>query len=212
MGKTYCHICKRTFATKYVLEKHMSRVHAGEEAMSDSSEEEETKSSDSKNSYGSPRESDSEHTNKSSDEDIASDAESDDFWKFLIRETVMALYSERVQEGLAGPLPDVENVEDLLGKPFLPAIMKRMRERFTEIEEVGEAAENDKLIHVIKSKAKKVFKQFKGENFKDEGNKIAWKKCKLLVKKKIEDNLDELKPLVEFPNSGSDSDLDSTNC
>ena len=190
----------------------MSRVHAGEEAMSDSSEEEETRSTNS--SYGSNRESDSEHTNKSSDEDIASDAESDDFWKLLVRETVMALYSERVQEGLAGPLADVENVEDLLGKPFLPAIMKRMRERFTEIEELGQAAENDKLIHVIKSKAKKVFKQFKEENFKDEGNKIAWKKCKLLVKKKIEDNLDELKPLVEveFPNSGSDSDLDSTNC
>jgi hypothetical protein len=209
MGKTYCHICKRTFATKYVLEKHMSRVHAGEEAMSDSSEEEETRSTNS--SYGSNRESDSEHTNKSSDEDIASDAESDDFWKLLVRETVMALYSERVQEGLAGPLADVEHVEDLLGKPFLPAIMKRMRERFTEIEDLGQAAEKDKLIHVIKSKAKKVFKQFKGENFEEEGNKIAWKKCKLLVKKKIEDNLDELKPLVEFHNSGSDSDLDSTN-
>ena len=35
------------------------------------------------------------------------------------------------------------------------------------------------------------------ENIEDTAEKVAWKKCKLLIKKKIEEHKEELAPLIE---------------
>ena len=109
----------------------------------------------------------------------------------------MVLYSERVQEGLPGPFPTVKHTRELLDKTFFPHLMERMRKRLVELEKINDAAEPDKLLSTIQLKAEKMTKRFKKENIKDEADRNAWRKCKILIKKKLADNMDELKPLVE---------------
>jgi hypothetical protein len=134
---------------------------------------------------------------ESENEDSSEEEEEDtsvDFWKLLIRNAVMKLCSTAMQEG--EPCTFAKNVKQLLEKPFLSKIIDVMRERVSELEALDEAGTKDKLLNTIQLKTDKVMKQLDEEDCTEEADKIAWKKYRMLIKKKLEQNLSELEPLV----------------
>ena len=131
-----------------------------------------------------------------SEPDDESDAESEDgdFWTLLVREAVKTVLNRNNGE----PLPGVTNVKQIIEGKNLVIFMNIMKNKFHSSKCIVDAAEGDKLMDMIEEDTVKITDKLDDEDeaMEKHAADTVWKKYKLLVKKKIQDNLDELEPLV----------------
>ncbi len=195
----YCHLCQRRFATKYTQKRHMTQFHnvtdpkylGDSEAGVESNAEAEVDSNESKSSG-----------TDSNDSDSASDAEEteeESFWTLLIRETVKNLIlDENFTQG--------ETVGELFEGESLTNFIHLMITRLEEIEMVHEASRNDAVMNLIEQKTESLLNEMddydnSSEQMRKNAEELAWKKNKVLVKKKIKENIEELEPLIKSEDS-----------
>ncbi len=136
-------------------------------------------------------------------EEEEEDDDETDFWNLLIRETVNSLVDEHHGE------PIFKNVREVMDTKCMHAFINRMKEKFQIAEKIHEASLNDTLVGMIEKKSEKILEKFDDEeDIQGEAQDTAWKKYKYLVRKKVQNNLEELKPLAEEGSDGGDDDDD----
>ena len=145
---------------------------------------------------------------KTDDEDDEETDQDNNFWTMLIQETVAQIVNERLADGIPGPVAAIHNVEEMLEGKTLSKFISRMRDRYNEIKDIADAADDDSLMNMIQSKSEKILDTYGETNgdFKDAASESAWKKYKFLLKKKITDNSAQLEQLVGGKSATSDSD------
>jgi hypothetical protein len=199
----YCAECNRHFATKYTYKRHMDLLHNQlngsqlDQSQSDTtdviSDDGHTDSVDQDSMEQDPVDKESEEESEPDDE---SDAESEDgdFWTLLVREAVKTVLNRSNGE----PLQDVTNVEQITEGKKLVNFMNIMKNKFHSSKCIIDASEGDKLMDMIQEDIDEITDKLDDGDgaMEKHAADTVWKKYKLLVKKKIQDNLDELEPLV----------------
>ncbi len=148
------------------------------------------------------------------DDDNGTESTEHNFWSLLIEETAEKIHNDRLGAGLPGPIREISNLNQLVHGKWLSLIIKHLQNRYREIKEISDAAVDDTLLGMIGTKADKVVSEYEpaNEDIAKEANAIAWKKYKLLVRKKIIDNLEQFQVLVGGePDSDSDEDASETS-
>ncbi len=148
------------------------------------------------------------------DDDNGTESTEANFWSLLIEETAEKIHNDRLGAGLPGPIQEISNLNQLVHGKWLSLIIKHLQNRYREIKEISDAATDDTLLGMIGTKADKVVSEYEpaNEDIAKEANAIAWKKYKLLVRKKIIDNLEQFQVLVGGePDSDSDEVASETS-
>ena len=213
--KMFCHVCNRIFASKYTLKRHVAEVHGEStryrqvspkfdtcrpctDIFSDSvsnsgSEDDQSMQGETEDQNESDNETDV-NTDVESDDETNNDEESPkqrDFWALLIRRTVESIRLNRL---LKGNQATAANPEDLLEGNDLSTLLRALKNEYSNIKAIYKAGKSDSLLAAINRKAQKIERQFEEQcdDVAEESDDIAWEKYKIIVKKKLADNIDEL--------------------
>lgn len=145
------------------------------------------------------------------EEPIDSDSgEPEDFWTLLIRATVKEIYFQRIMNDLPVPIPDT-NAEDFLEGKIFNSVLSQMRKQYNQYKDLHNAADDDKLLDIILSTSMAMFEHYDTSGndedaFEEQAEILAWKKFKYLIKKKIQNNLDEFDILISENSDTEESD------
>ena len=203
----YCRLCNSHFATKYTYRRHVDKVHKSNPPNdSYDSDGDTTNSEDSSESRKPDIFRDISEDNESNTSETES--ETSDFWTLLIRDTAQEIYNVRLGHGKPGAVEGITSTKDLVQGKHLSRLIEDLKDNFRNIKDIYDASVNDTLLDLIDKKADKIEDRFDNtsEKIRDEAEDMAWKKYKLLVRKKIEDNLDELNLLVDGTETDDEMD------
>ncbi len=213
----HCQFCNQEFASKYTLRRHIGRKHRNmnetemDDSMSDASDLSDSSQS-STDSYSNCKDifSSMDLTSKTIDieneEEYEDDDEQEGFWTLIIRETVENICHKRIVNGLPAHLSDLTDVSQLLEGKNLKNFIRRLKERYDEIREISSASNNDDLAMLLRKKSVKLSKKLHVDTNVEDCEEAIWKKYKFLIKKKIVENQEELKPLVESQDESGDEE------
>ncbi len=143
-----------------------------------------------------------ENSEESEEEEVEGEdkeEEEEGFWPLMIRETVNTLK----QDGRS-----VEDVDQILEGKTLKNFINHMKTRLKEIQQISNAAETDSVMNMIEQKTEKIFEKMDdgSDEMHENAEELAWKKYKILVKKKLKENVEELEPLVRAEDNDSNDE------
>jgi len=200
MNPSVCEVCNRVFASKYSCDRHKSLKHkflkresdenksdVETEGMEDDEVDEEEEDND-----------DKEESEEESDDTEDEEDEGVDAWEILIVETIRDL-KDKGQK--------LHSTDDIIESPErLNKFMLLLQKKHIAWETWNISACDDPLFNKIQEKEEKIENDFDDQELsKTEIKEMAWNKLKVLIKKKILENLEEFDILIK---SSDDEDSD----
>ncbi len=212
----HCQFCNQEFASKYTLRRHIQRKHKNmnetemDDSMSDASDNDDSSSKTTNDSISEDSLSDvstdnEDQTNEDSENvEEEDDDEEENFWTLMIRETVNFICHKRLADG--SPAHIATDVSQLLEGNGLKYFIKKLKERHDEIREISCKMEYDDLLELLWTKSNTLSEKVPSDTSSADCEEAIWKKYKFLIKKKIVENKEELKPLVESEDESGDEE------
>ena len=158
---------KRVFASRFSLKRHAKKFHESAnkcEMMDDDKETNAVEQCDNKDTS-----------------EVAQNLDTFDFWQKLIQEIINDMLEEIESE----EIEHVADTSDLLIEPMLSRIISRLRNKFSEYQELVKAAEKDEVMLEINKKLDKLTNTGLTNSLSfDELIEAAWEKYKFIIKSK----------------------------
>jgi len=140
-----------------------------------------------------------EEDEKDEDEDTEDEEdEGVDAWNILIAETIRDLKDDDQK---------LRSIDDIVESPArLDKFMILLQKKHIELETWNSSASDDPLFNKIQIKEEKIENEFDDHKLsKADIKEVAWNKLKVLIKKKILENLEEFDVLIDSDEEDSDT-------
>ena len=167
-----------------------------EETSSESISDEEVKTeSDLEPNTDSDNESESTASSENDNSSGSEAEEEDDFWHLLIESVAAGIYEQRKTDGKPGVLPFITHPKQIAEGEYLSHFTDQLRLTYNQIERIYNAGCDDSVLNLIEDEFEKQRKHITDEQDSKIQAKV-WKKNRALIRKKMLQNLDDLKVLV----------------